>query len=90
MADASKGISILGGLTGVNINLSDLLSVINAYVPYIQYAGVKSDDGFTVTAKKLTEDTTWAAQALRRLCQWRTDFVFRRHQAETHHRHGSG
>ena len=62
LADASKGISILGNLTGVNINLSDLLSVINAYVPYIQYAGVKSDDGFdggfTVTAKKLTEDTT--------------------------------
>ena len=58
MADASKGISILGGLTGVNVNLSDLLSVINAYVPYIQYAGVKSDDGFTVTATKLTEATT--------------------------------
>lgn len=58
LADASKGISILGDLTGVNINLSDLLSVINAYVPYIQYAGVKSNDGFTVTAKKLTEDTT--------------------------------
>lgn len=58
LADASKGISILGGLTGVNINLSDLLSVINAYVPYIQYAGVKSDNGFTVTATNLTEDTT--------------------------------
>lgn len=58
LADASKGISILGGLTGVNINLSDLLSVINAYVPYIQYAGVKSNGFFTVTAKKLTEDTT--------------------------------
>ena len=62
LADASKGISILGGLTGVNVSLSDLLSVINAYVPYIQYAGVnagvKSDGGFTVTATKLTEDTT--------------------------------
>lgn len=58
LADASKGISILGGLTGVNVNLSDLLSVINAYVPYIQYAGVKSDGGFTVTATKLTEDIT--------------------------------
>lgn len=62
LADASKGISILGDLTGVNITLSDLLSVINAYVPYIQYAGVyagvKSDGGFTVTATKLTEDTT--------------------------------
>ena len=58
LADASKGISILGGLTGVNVNLSDLLSVINAYVPYIQYAGVKSGGGFTVTATKLKEDTT--------------------------------
>lgn len=58
LADASKGISILGRVTGLNINLTDLLSVINAYVPYIQYAGVKSDNGFTVTAKKLTEDTT--------------------------------
>ena len=62
LADASKGISILGGFTGLNIDLTDLLSVINAYVPYIQYAGVyagvKSDGGFTVTAKKLTEDTT--------------------------------
>lgn len=27
-------------------------------MPYIQYAGVKSDNGFTVTANKLTEDTT--------------------------------
>ena len=58
LADASKGISILGNVTGLNINLTDLLSVINAYVPYIQYAGVKSVNGFTVTATKLTEDTT--------------------------------
>lgn len=58
LADASKGISILGKVTGLNINLTDLLSVINAYVPYIQYAGVKSVNGFTVTANKLTEDTT--------------------------------
>ena len=58
LADASKGISILGSVTGLNINLTDLLSVINAYVPYIQYAGVKSDNGFTVMANKLTEDTT--------------------------------
>lgn len=58
LADASKGISILGDFTGLNINLTDLLSVINAYVPYIQYAGVKSDNVFTVTANKLTEDTT--------------------------------
>ena len=58
LADASKGISILGGVTGVNVNLSDLLSVINAYVPFVKYAGVKSDGGFTVTATKVTTDTT--------------------------------
>lgn len=57
LADASKGISILGKL-GININVDKLVSVINAYVPYIQYAGVKSGGGFTVTATKLTEDTT--------------------------------
>lgn len=58
LADASKGISILGGLTGLNISLADLLSVMSFYVPYVQYAGVRSDNGFTVTATKLTEDTT--------------------------------
>lgn len=58
LADASKGISILGGLTGLNISLTDLLSVMSFYVPYVQYAGVRSDNGFTVTATKLTEDTT--------------------------------
>lgn len=57
LADSTKGISILGKL-GININADKLVSVINAYVPYIQYAGVKSYNGFTVTAKKLTEDTT--------------------------------
>lgn len=58
LADASKGISILGSVTGLNIKLTDLLSVINAYVPYIKYAGVKSDKGFTVKANKLTSDPT--------------------------------
>ena len=58
LADASKGISILGNVTGLNINLTDLLSVINAYVPYIKYAGVKSNNGFTVKANKLTTDPT--------------------------------
>ena len=58
LVDASKGISILGDFTGLNINLTDLLSVINAYVPYIKYAGVKSNNGFTVKANKLTTDPT--------------------------------
>lgn len=58
LADSGKGISILGDITGLNINLSSLLSVINAYVPYIKYAGVKSGNGFTVKANKLTTDPT--------------------------------
>ncbi len=50
LASAGGGLSILGGLTGVSINLTDLLSVVEAYVPYIAYAGVKSDNGFVVSA----------------------------------------
>ena len=49
LADAGGGISILGK-SGLSIDLSQLLDVIEAYVPCIQYAGVKSDNGFTVTA----------------------------------------
>lgn len=54
LASAGKGISILGD-TALDINLADLLSVANAYVPIINYAGVKSENGFTVTAKKLKD-----------------------------------
>ena len=58
LADAGKGISILGDIKGLNINVEDLLNLINAYIPYVQYAGVKSDNGFTVTAnKKKSEDS---------------------------------
>lgn len=42
LADAGKGISILGGLKGLNVNVGELLNLINAYIPYVQYAGVKS------------------------------------------------
>lgn len=56
LADAGGGISILGGITGLNINVGDLLNLINAYIPYVQYAGVKSDNGFTVTANKIKSD----------------------------------
>ncbi len=50
LANAGGGLSILGGLTGVNINISDLLSVVEAYVPYVINAGVQSEEGFTVSA----------------------------------------
>ena len=63
MADASKGISILGNIDGLNINIGELLNLVNAYVPTIEYAGVKSDNGFTVTANKIKSDDTNSGSA---------------------------
>ncbi|MBR5422507.1 MAG: peptidase M26 [Clostridia bacterium] len=54
LANAGKGVSILGGLD-LSLNISDLLSVVNAYVPYIKYAGVYSENGFTVEANTYRE-----------------------------------
>lgn len=63
LADASKGISILGNIDGLNINIGELLNLVNAYVPTIKYAGVKSDNGFTVTANKIKPDDTNSGSA---------------------------
>lgn len=63
LADAGKGISILGGLKGLNVDVGQLLNLINAYIPYVQYAGVKSDSGFTVSANKLKSDDTHAGSS---------------------------
>ena len=63
LADANKGISILGNIDGLNINIGELLNLVNAYVPTIEYAGVKSDNGFTVTANKIKSDDTHAGSA---------------------------
>lgn len=63
LADAGGGISILGGLNGLNINVGDLLNLINAYIPYVQYAGVKSDNGFTVTANKMKSEDSHSGSA---------------------------
>ena len=63
MADAGKGISILGNLNGLNINIGELVNLINAYIPYIQYAGVKSDNGFTVTANKMKSEDSHSGSA---------------------------
>lgn len=63
LANAGGGISILGGITGLNINVEDLLNLINAYIPYVQYAGVKSDNGFTVTANKTKTDDSNSGNA---------------------------
>ena len=63
LADASKGISILGNIDGLNINIGELLNLVNAYVPTIEYAGVKSDNGFTVTANKIKSADTNSGSA---------------------------
>ena len=63
LADAGKGISILGNLNGLNINVGDLLNLINAYIPYVQYAGVKSDNGFIVTANKMKSEDSHSGSA---------------------------
>ena len=63
LADASKGISILGNIDGLNINIGELLNLVNAYVPTIEYAGVKSDNGFTVTANKIKSNDTKSGSA---------------------------
>ena len=63
LADAGGGISILGNIKGLNINVGDLLNLINAYIPYVQYAGVKSDNGFTVTANKTKSEDSHSGSA---------------------------
>lgn len=50
LASAGGGLSVLGGLTNVNISASQILSVAEAYVPIIKYAGVNSPNGFNVFA----------------------------------------
>ena len=61
LATAGKGISILGG-SGLNINIGDLVSLVEAYVPIINYAGVYSEEGFVVSATKLDpKDSTSGA-----------------------------
>lgn len=63
VADAGKGISVLGNINGLNINIGELLNLVNAYVPIIKYAGVKSDNGFTVSANKFKSDDTNSGSA---------------------------
>lgn len=42
-AASSNGLKLLGGI--LNLNLDNLLSVLNVYIPVIESAGVKSADG---------------------------------------------
>ncbi len=48
-AASSNGLKLLGGI--LNLDLNNLLSVLNVYIPVIESAGIKSaDGGFTVEA----------------------------------------
>lgn len=55
LAGSEGGLSILGGLTSVSINVKDLLDLVQGYVPYVSYAGVKSEEGFVVEATKIKD-----------------------------------
>ena len=59
----SGGLSLLGGIKGLNISISDLLSVVNAYIPIITAAGVHSEPGFTVFAEKTKETDSHSGSA---------------------------
>ena len=51
LADASKGISILGDISGLQVDVAKLLNLIGAYVPTIKGAGVSSSErGLKVSA----------------------------------------
>ncbi|MBQ9886173.1 MAG: InlB B-repeat-containing protein [Lachnospiraceae bacterium] len=70
LADAGGGISILGDIDGLNINVQDLIDLVKAYVPKIIKAGVNSTSrgasgteqpGFIVTVTGAGEDKTSGA-----------------------------
>lgn len=52
-ADGGGGLSILGGLKGLKVDVSDLLRLIDAYVATVSNAGVNSPEGFTVRANRI-------------------------------------
>lgn len=57
LARAGGGLSILGSNDlGLELDVTNLVSVINAYIPYVKHAGVYSENGFTVEAKTIRAD----------------------------------
>lgn len=67
------GLSILGGIADLSLDANNLLSLVDAYVPMINYAGVSStpkgaaadvaDDGFTVAATAFDEGVSGSGSA---------------------------
>ena len=60
-AIAEAGDSALSDV--LDIELSNLLSVVEAFVPYVEHAGVKSDGGFTVEAKQIDDIDAYSGSA---------------------------
>ena len=68
LAKTGGGISILSGLSNLNINVADLLDVVQAYVPVVNNAGVYStgdnnSGGFTVTANEVLSNDSSSGSA---------------------------
>lgn len=64
LADAGGGLSLLGDR--LNVNLTQLLNVVSAYVPTVQQAGVRSADatkGFVVSASELDDTDAYSGSA---------------------------
>lgn len=52
-AEGGGGLSILGGIKGLKIDVSNLIGLVDAYVAKVSDAGVNSPDGFTVRASRI-------------------------------------
>lgn len=64
LADAGGGLSLLGD--SLNVNLTQLLNVVSAYVPAVQQAGVRSAEvtkGFVVSASELDDTDAYSGSA---------------------------
>ena len=67
------GLSILGDIAGLSIDANDLLSLVDAYVPMVNYVGVSSmpkgaaegtvDNGFTVESSAFDEGVSGSGSA---------------------------
>ena len=63
LADAGGGISVLGGLNTGALDIKGLVGVMKAYVPIVKYAGVYSQNGFTVVADDVRHDDLTSGSA---------------------------
>ncbi|MBR1482320.1 MAG: Cna B-type domain-containing protein [Ruminococcus sp.] len=64
LAEAGGGISILGDSNlGVNLDITQLLAVMDSYIPIVRNAGVYSENGFTVAANEIRSDDPCSGSA---------------------------